>query len=75
MRVHSELPQQTIHAFAVFRFRDLVGLRIVSNRMTLSRWIEQGHFPKPIHLGPNSLAWRVRDVEQWLAARVEKNCA
>ena len=50
----------------VLRFSDLVRLGIVNNRMTLRRWIERGIFPKPIKLGPNSLAWREPDVEAYL---------
>ena len=42
----------------VLRFSELVKLGIINNRMTLRRWIESGHFPAPIRLGSNSIAWR-----------------
>ncbi len=55
--------------FKLLRYRDLVDRGIVSNRMTLHRWIVGNDFPKPIKIGPNSIAWRVDDVESWLAER------
>ncbi len=53
------------------RFSDLVELGIIRNRMTLKRWVESGHFPAPIRLGPNSIAWRASDVQAWLDARTD----
>jgi hypothetical protein len=40
-----------------FRFRDLVAQGRYNNRMTLKRAIDAGRFPKPVHLGPNTVAW------------------
>lgn len=41
----------------------------VSTR-TLSRWVVQGIFPKPVYLTPTSPAkWRVRDLENWIEKR------
>jgi predicted DNA-binding transcriptional regulator AlpA len=53
----------------LLRFDDLVALGVVSNRMTLSRWIENNKFPSGILLGPNSLAWRESDVHAWIESR------
>ncbi len=39
------------------------------SRSTLELWIRQGHFPKPVKLGPKTRAWRYDDIKQWLAAR------
>lgn len=50
----------------LIRFSDLVRLGIVRNRMTLYRWIERGHFPAPIKIGPSSVAWRESEIEAWL---------
>jgi|SaaInlStandDraft_2_1057019.scaffolds.fasta_scaffold60501_2 prophage regulatory protein len=46
----------------------------VVQRTTLSRshlyaLVKDGKFPKPIKLGSRSVAWRVEDVEAWIAAR------
>jgi prophage regulatory protein len=35
------------------------------SRATIYRFISAGHFPKPIHLGPNRRAWRLSDVRAW----------
>lgn len=36
-------------------------------RTTLWRLVKNGKFPKPIHIGPNSIAWRESDYESWAA--------
>jgi len=51
------------------RFADLVQLGIVRNRMTLRRWILSGHFPKPLRLSSNTIAWREAEVKSWLEKR------
>jgi predicted DNA-binding transcriptional regulator AlpA len=43
--------------------------KIVTNRMCLARAIELYDFPKPIALGANRLAWRLEEVENWIASR------
>jgi predicted DNA-binding transcriptional regulator AlpA len=50
------------------RYRDLTERNIVANRTTLSRWMrrQENPFPKPIRLGPNTLAWRLLDIESWM---------
>jgi predicted DNA-binding transcriptional regulator AlpA len=37
--------------------------------MCLARAIENYGFPKPFALGTNRLAWRLDEVEAWIAAR------
>lgn len=51
------------------RFDDLRERQIIDNRTTLARWIERGHFPKPVRLGPNSIAWPENEIDAWEAAR------
>ncbi len=51
------------------RFKDLVALGIVANRVTLGRWIKLQGFPAGIKLGPNSRAWPADQVDDWLNAR------
>ena len=38
-------------------------------RPTLDRWINATKFPPPIKITEKSYAWRVSDVEAWIAAR------
>ena len=53
----------------LIRYQSLKDLEIVNNRTTLYRWIKDGRFPKPIRIGPNSVAWRWEAIEEWLADR------
>ena len=40
-------------------------------RTTLWRLVKSGKFPKPVRIGPNSVAWKESDYEAW-AANPEK---
>ena len=51
------------------RFADLKARGIVSNWMTLRRWIEREGFPPGVKLGPNTRAWPEFDIDEWLAGR------
>ena len=46
-------------------------LRIIGigSRETLSRWIRNGQFPAPIHVGGGRLRWLRSEVEAWIADR------
>lgn len=59
----------TQHPLMILRFDDLLKLNLFRNRVTLARWIKAGRFPAPIQLGPNSVGWRARDVQEWLDCR------
>ena len=39
------------------------------SKSTVTRWVARGTFPRPVRLGPNSVAWRRADVNLWLAER------
>ena len=39
------------------------------HRTTLWRWVRDGHLPRPVQLGPNTVAWDLTEIEAWLAAR------
>jgi len=53
----------------LYRYADLINLRIVSNRVTLGRWTKNQGFPQPIQLGPNSVAWEADAVDAWVRVR------
>jgi hypothetical protein len=53
----------------LLRFADLKARGIISNGMTLKRWIDHEGFPPGIRLGPNSRAWDEAKVAEWLASR------
>ena len=52
-----------------WRFADLVSRGIVSNNVTLSRWLKAGNFPRPLYLTSRCRVWRVEDVRSWLETR------
>ncbi len=54
---------------AYWRFNDLKQRGIVNNRMTLWRWIKGQDFPEGVLLGPNTRAWPVVEVRDWLGTR------
>ena len=39
------------------------------HRTTLWRWVHNGHLPRPVRLGPNTVAWDSTQIDVWLAAR------
>jgi predicted DNA-binding transcriptional regulator AlpA len=53
----------------LLRFRDLKARGIVTNWVTLKRWVDARNFPPGIYLGPGSRAWRESDIEAWLNSR------
>jgi len=38
-------------------------------RSTIYRWIADGSFPPPVHLGPRAVAWRWSDLDEWTRSR------
>lgn len=40
---------------------------------TIWRKYRAGEFPKPIAIGPNSVAWEERAVLAWIDARIEQS--
>jgi prophage regulatory protein len=47
----------------------LTGLK----RSTIYERVAQGHFPKPIHLGPRSVGWLANEIDDWIAARIAES--
>ena len=52
----------------VLRTADVIR-RLSISRETLRRWRAAGHFPEPRRLGPGSLAWDAREIDEWLKTR------
>lgn len=51
------------------RYKQLVADGIVENRVSLARQVRLEGFPKPICIGPNTLAWDYDEVTAWVASR------
>ena len=60
---------------SLLRFRDLKDRGIVSNHVTLKRWIEWEGFPPGRLLGPNTRVWREFEIEAWLDSRPTERVA
>lgn len=45
--------------------KEIVG----ASRSTIFRWEREKKFPKNFRLGPNSVAWLLSDIEEWLLER------
>ena len=39
------------------------------SRPTLYRWMKNGDFPKPVHMGANMVRWKASDIKNWLAEK------
>lgn len=44
--------------------------RVGFSPSTIARRVKAGDFPKPVKLGPQTLAWVAEEVEAWLAQRI-----
>ena len=58
---------------ALLRFRDLKDRKIVTNHVTLGRWIAKEGFPPGRMLGPNTRVWREDEINAWLDSRPTNN--
>ncbi|HEX7687954.1 MAG TPA: AlpA family phage regulatory protein [Burkholderiaceae bacterium] len=58
---------------AFFREAQLVPNVIPVSPATLWRWVREGNFPKPVRLSSRITAWRVEDVERWIASRTPES--
>lgn len=54
--------------YRILRRHEVLALVGVSSA-TLARWVQSGHFPRPLRLGPNAVGWREADVRVWLEGR------
>jgi len=54
----------------LLRIRDvseLVGLK----RAAIYFQMAEGTFPRPVKIGKRAVAWRERDIQEWIRSRVE----
>jgi predicted DNA-binding transcriptional regulator AlpA len=57
------------HLPTYVRFRDIAAAGIAKNWPTLTRLIEEENFPRGVMLSPNIRAWKIVEIETWLATR------
>jgi predicted DNA-binding transcriptional regulator AlpA len=53
----------------LLRFADLRSAKIVSNHVTLKRWIEERGFPPGFWMGRNTQVWWKSEIYAWLVNR------
>ena len=58
----------SIHTRKYLRAQELATMLAV-HRTTLWRWVHEGHLPRPVRLGPNTVAWDSTQIDAWLAVR------
>lgn len=47
--------------------RTVIGINY--SRVHIGRLVKAGAFPRPVHVSTNRVAWRLRDLESWMASR------
>lgn len=57
------IPQEVL-----YRLRDVVTIT-GRKRSTLYRDIAAGTFPRPVQLGPQSVAWKKSELDAWITSR------
>ena len=35
------------------------------SRRTIYRWMDEGHFPQALKIGPNTIAWPAHVIDAW----------
>jgi prophage regulatory protein len=55
----------TVLVVRMSRLVDMIGL----SRSTIWKLLSEDKFPTPIRLGPRSIGWRIKDVEEWIQGR------
>ena len=74
MEPRSNQPRHPVLFTGFLREHQIIGNRQSStfqplvpiDHSTLWRWVRDGHFPKPIKLGPHTTAWPVQTVMDWI---------
>ena len=51
------------------RVNELISIGLVPNRQTLSAWVAEGRFPRPLYLGRRVPLFAVSEIAETLAAR------
>ena len=71
--VGEEIEREATESLRVTRLIRLpeVQHRVGLGRSTIYRWMAEGKFPKPVHLGGYSVAWVEDDVEKWILEKLD----
>ncbi len=61
-----------IHAETLMRLPKVIQMTGLA-RSTIYKLISDERFPPPLKLTQRAVAWRLMDIEQWIASRVATN--
>lgn len=65
----ANLPPQMPHR--ILRLPEVM-TRVGLKRASIYQRIRTGYFPKPVPLGPRAVGWLENEVEEWLAACIQR---
>lgn len=68
IHLNDRMPADQEQALVHLRIKSVINIVPVSERTWL-RWVEEGNAPAPVRLGKMSVAWKLMDIQAWLAAR------
>jgi predicted DNA-binding transcriptional regulator AlpA len=51
------------------RVNELIEIGLIPNRQTLSAWVAEGRFPRPLYMGPRVPLFAVSEIAATLAQR------
>jgi prophage regulatory protein len=50
-------------------------MRVGLGTSTVYRYLAEGKFPRPVQIGGGRVAWVERDIDAWIADRIESESA
>lgn len=66
---------QTVNPGRLIRWPAVKNRCGFESRVTAWRWEAEGRFPKRVKVGPNTVAWIEREIDEWLAERASQRAA
>lgn len=65
-----QFPENAPIKHRLIRLRE-VRMRVGLGTSTVYRYLAEGKFPRPVRIGGGRVAWVERDIDAWIADRIE----
>ncbi len=65
--VSSSDPRQFRSEERLLRLAEVIE-RVSLGKTSIYKRIEEGTFPRPLNLGPNTVRWRSSDIDTWISS-------